>query len=66
MNIPDDAYDHPFTAAVNGPVVVVMGVDGVAVSMTPEAVLASLERLRSAAEEALGNRRLGLAPQGPD
>ena len=56
----DDPFNTPFAAMVNGPVVVVTGVDAVAVSMSPEAVLESLEPLRRAAEEALKNRELGI------
>lgn len=61
MDIPDDSYKIPFTAYVNGPVVIISGVDGVGLSMSPEAVLASLEPLRQAAEAALRNRRMGIS-----
>ncbi|HEX8570456.1 MAG TPA: hypothetical protein VF699_11110 [Caulobacteraceae bacterium] len=53
----------PFTVAVNGPVVVVTGEYGVAIGMSPEAVLESLEPLRAAAEEALANRENGIEPE---
>ena len=56
----EDPFDEPFEATVNGPVVVVTGLDAVAVSMTPEAVLDSLDKLRAAAEAALRNRALGI------
>jgi hypothetical protein len=61
MNIPDDSY-NPFKVEVNGPVVIVTGVNAVGVSMSPDAVLASLEPLRLAAEEALRNRQKGIKP----
>ena len=61
MEIPDDSFKNPFQVAVNGPVVVIVGDDSVAMSMSPEAVLASLEPLRVAAEEALRNRGAGIA-----
>jgi hypothetical protein len=63
MNIQDDSFSEPFKATVNGPVVVITGVNSVALSMKPEAVFASLEPLRIAAEEALRNRRMGVQPQ---
>ena len=62
MNLPDDSYKTPFTATVNGSVVVLMGVNAVGMSMSPEAILASLEPMRAAAEQALRNRRTGILP----
>jgi hypothetical protein len=64
MNIPDDSYKTPLVAEVNGPVVIISGVDAVCVAMSPEAVLESLTPLKLAAEEALNNRRKGIHPQG--
>jgi len=64
MNLPDDSYKMPFRADVNGPVIVITGVDGVGVSMSPEAILESLEPLRRAAEQALRNREMGISAQG--
>jgi hypothetical protein len=58
-DLPDDGFSEPFTVTVNGPVVVLMGVDGVGVSMKPEAVLASIAPMRRCAEEALRNRQAG-------
>lgn len=56
MTDPRDAYDCPFKAEAAGPYVVVFGVDAVAISMTPEAVLASLRPLYEAAADAMRNR----------
>lgn len=48
--------DVPLTAVADGPRVIVTSIRGGAFAMTPEAVLASLEPLRAAAEEATGSR----------
>ena len=55
---PDET--KPFRADVEGPSVVINGVRNVAVAMTPEAVLASLEPMRAAAAEAMRNREAGV------
>ena len=58
---PEPDADDPFTATVLGSSVIVSGVRNVAVAMTPEAVLDSLEPLRAAAEQAMRNRADGLS-----
>jgi hypothetical protein len=55
-----DAYQDCFKAEAVGPFVLVSGVNGVAVSMTPEAVMGSLAPLRQAAETAIKNREAGV------
>ena len=62
FDLPDDAFDAPLTASANGPIVVVFG-PNMGASMSPEAVLASLEPLRLAAAEAVSNRARGEKPQ---
>jgi hypothetical protein len=57
---PEPDVDAPLSATANGPSVVISGVRNVAVAMTPEAVLASLEPLRRAAEDAVRNRDAGV------
>ena len=57
------AVTTPFTAMVNGPVVVITGEYGVALCMTPEAVLESVAAMQAAAEEALRNRDAGVQPE---
>jgi hypothetical protein len=58
----DAPVTRPFRASANGDQVVVLGDLSVAVAMTPEAALASLEPLRAACEEALRNRAEGRKP----
>ena len=55
-----EPVDVPFKVLVNGPVVVITGDMGVALGMSPEAVLDSIEAMRRGAEEALRNRRNGV------
>ena len=62
MNVPQDAYDTTLSAQVNGPVVVIIGAPNIAVAMTPQAVLDSLDSLKAAADEALRNLRAGIEP----
>lgn len=57
-----DPVDVPLEAMVNGPIVVITGEYGVALGMTPEAVLQSVEIMRTAAEEAIRNRERGEQP----
>ena len=55
-----EPVNEPLRVMVNGPVVVVTGEMGVALGMSPEAVLESIEALRAGAEEALRNRQNGV------
>jgi hypothetical protein len=55
-----EAYEDCLKAQAVGPFVFVSGVDGVAVSMTPEAVMGSLDPLRKAARAAIKNRDAGI------
>lgn len=64
--IPQRDVDEPLTATAHGSSVILSGVRNIAVAMTPEAVLDSLDRMRAAAEEAMRNRELGIDADGED
>ena len=66
MSVQNDAFEEPFQASVNGPVVVILGPDSVAVALTPEAIFKSLDGLRTAAEQALANREAGIGVEDLD